>query len=110
MFAPSKRFQPSQLIEGKAGSLPLSGTPEKCFTWVGSCLTCKYYTILERLASDEHSCLLRKFITYGCKKFYKNCPVSGNTSRRGRLSTVDLLIKIACLATKVKDDFNMKMS
>ncbi len=42
-----------------------------CFTWVGSCHTCKHYTILER---DEHSSLLQKFVTYGRKKFYNNAP------------------------------------
>jgi hypothetical protein len=36
--------------------------------------TLKRYTILERLAMDKHSSLLRKFVTYDCKKFYKICP------------------------------------
>jgi hypothetical protein len=50
--------------------------PERCFTWVGSCLTCKHYTILERLARDKHSSLFRKFATYGCKKFCNIGPCS----------------------------------
>jgi hypothetical protein len=48
---------------GKARSLPLSGAPESYFTWVGTCLTRKNYTILERLAKDEHSSLLKKIVT-----------------------------------------------
>jgi hypothetical protein len=51
----------------KARSLPLSLAPKRCF----SCLTCKYYIILERLAGDERSSLFRKFVNYGRKKFYK---------------------------------------
>ncbi len=33
-----------------------------------------------------------------------------NTNWKGRLSTVDLLIKVACLATLVNDIFNIEMS
>jgi hypothetical protein len=29
---------------------------------------------LERLASEEHSILLRAFLNYGCKKFYNIWP------------------------------------
>ncbi len=54
----ANHFQPSLLFEGKASNLPGRGAPEKCFTWVGSCLTCKHYTIQEKLARDEHSGLL----------------------------------------------------
>ncbi len=36
--------------------------------WVGSCLTCKHYGILERLAGAKHQ-LLQKIITNGLKKF-----------------------------------------
>jgi hypothetical protein len=64
----------SLLFFGKARSLPLSAAPERCFTWVFSCLTCKHYTILERLARDKHSSLVQKIVTYGCKKFYNIGP------------------------------------
>ena len=64
-----KPFQPR--------SLPSRGAPERCFTWVTSCHTRKHYTILERLARDEHSSLLRKFVTYGRKKFYNIGPRDG---------------------------------
>ncbi len=43
--------------------------PEKCFTRVGSGLTFKHKTRLERLAKDEHSSLLRKSENYSHKKF-----------------------------------------
>jgi len=48
----------------------MRGAPEMCFTWVGSCLTCKHYTILKRLVRNEHSSLLQNFVTYARKKFY----------------------------------------
>jgi hypothetical protein len=35
---------------------------------------------------------------------------SGNTNRGGRLSTVDLLIKVACFVKKENNTFNIKMS
>ncbi len=35
---------------------------------------------------------------------------SGNTDQSGRLSTVDLLIKVACFLTKVDKNFSVKMS
>ncbi len=54
----------------KARSPPLSGAPEICFTWVGSCLTRKHCTMLERFARDIHFSLLRKFVNYDRKKFY----------------------------------------
>ncbi len=41
---------------------------------VGSCLTCKHYTILERLEGDKHSSLSRKFVTDGHKIFYNIGP------------------------------------
>ncbi len=34
----------------------------------------------------------------------------GNTDRGGRLSTVDLLIKVACFVKKEDNIFNIKMS
>ncbi len=33
---------------------------------------------------------------------------TGNTNYRGRLSTTDLLIKVACFVKKVNDIFNVK--
>jgi hypothetical protein len=62
------------MFVGKASSLPESGAPEMCFTWVGSWLTHKHYTILERLAGDKHSSLFQKFVAYDCKKFYNIGP------------------------------------
>ncbi len=43
---------------------------DKWFTRVGSNLTHKHFTKLERLSRDKRSSLLWKVVTYGCKKFY----------------------------------------
>ncbi len=40
-----------------------------CFTQVGSSLTSKHKTWLEKLASDKHSSLLQKSVNYGQKTF-----------------------------------------
>jgi hypothetical protein len=40
-----------------------------CYTWVGSGLTCKHRTRLERLARDKHYNLFQPFVTYGQKMF-----------------------------------------
>ncbi len=46
-------------------------TQGKCYkTFYGSGLTRNYQTRLERLAGDEHSSFLCKFVNYGRKKFY----------------------------------------
>jgi hypothetical protein len=76
VFVPCKPFKPSLMFVGKATGLPESGAPERCFAWVGSGLTNKHYTGLERLAKDKRSSLLRKFVNYGCKKFYSTGPGS----------------------------------
>jgi hypothetical protein len=74
-------FQPNLLFMGKARSLPLNGAPERGFTWVGSCLARKHKSIIERLAKDKHSSLLRIFVTYGRKKFYNIGPRDQNFLR-----------------------------
>jgi hypothetical protein len=38
----------------KARSLPLSGSPERCFTLVGSRLAHKLWNILEMLTREKH--------------------------------------------------------
>jgi hypothetical protein len=43
---------------------------ERCFTWVGSGLTLKLLTWLEKLVREKCSSLLLKFVNYGGKKFY----------------------------------------
>jgi hypothetical protein len=70
MLVAGKPVQSSLVFVGKAWS----GAPERCFTWVGSGLTRKYWTRLERLAKDKHSSLLQKSINYGCKKFNSTGP------------------------------------
>ncbi len=58
------------MFVGKARSLPWSGAPEMCFTRIGSGLTQKHRTRLEKNASDKHSNLFQKSENYGHKKFY----------------------------------------
>ncbi len=45
-FVSGKPFQPSLMFVGKAKSPTQSGAPERCFTQVGSGLTCKHQTRL----------------------------------------------------------------
>jgi hypothetical protein len=59
---------------GKARSLPYSGASKRYFTLVGSGLTHKHLTWLERLAKDKRSSLLQKIVNYGCKNFYSTGP------------------------------------
>ncbi len=58
MFVHGKPLRPSLMFVGKARSLPLSRELERSFSQVGSGLTHKHETRLERLARDEHSSLL----------------------------------------------------
>ncbi len=74
MFVLGKPFQPSLMFIVNSRGLSYSGAPERCFTWVGSGLTCKHVTRLERLARDKHSRLLRKYVNYVRKKFYSTGP------------------------------------
>jgi hypothetical protein len=59
---------------GKDRSLPQSGAPEGFFTRVGSGLTHKHKTRLERLARNKYSSLSRKSVNYGRNKFYDTGP------------------------------------
>ncbi len=52
----------------------LSGASERFFNRVGSCITNKRQTRLEKLAREKHSSLLRKFETCGRKKFITLSP------------------------------------
>jgi hypothetical protein len=76
VFVLDKPFHPSLMFVGEARSLPKSGAPERFFTRVGSSLTRKHQTRLERLAKDKHPRLLRKSVNYGRKKFYSTGPRS----------------------------------
>ncbi len=69
MFVPGKPFQATQV--GEARSITYCEAPERCSPWVGSGLTHKHQTRLERLARDNHSKLIQKFVNYGHKKFYR---------------------------------------
>jgi hypothetical protein len=63
------------MFVSKARNLVLQcGAPEMRFTRVGSGLTCKHDTKLERLARDKQSRLLRKFINQRQKLFITLAP------------------------------------
>ncbi len=62
VYVPYRPFQPSLTFV----RLPKSGAPERCITLVGSGLTCKYWTKLERLPKDKNSNLLRTLVNYTC--------------------------------------------
>ncbi len=49
--------------------------PEKCFARVGSGLTYKLLTRLERPARDKRPSLVCPFINYDCGKFYNIGPM-----------------------------------
>ncbi len=83
MFVPGKPFQPILMFVGEARSLPKSGAPEGSFTRVGSGLTRKYWTRVERLARDKHSSVLVTFVNYGRISFTTLAP--GERWRLGRI-------------------------
>ncbi len=70
MFVSGKLFKPSLMVVGKARAYPRGQHLKRCSTWVGSNLTHKHYTKLEKLATNKYSSLLRRFINYSHKKFY----------------------------------------
>ncbi len=55
------------------------------------------------LAKKVHACMHREPYVHACAQ-------PENTNSRGRLSTIDLLIEVACFATQVNNIFNLKMS
>jgi hypothetical protein len=69
MFVPGRLFQPSLMFVGKTRNLLKTGAPERCFTLAGSGLTYKYYTRLERLATDKQSSLVRTLVNSEHKFF-----------------------------------------
>ncbi len=79
MFVPDKLFKPSQLFVGEARNIPLSGTPERCFSQLGFGLTCKHLTRLEKLVRDKHSSLLWKSVHYRQKSFIILAPGGQNS-------------------------------
>ncbi len=50
-----------------------------------------------------------KLIKYKGIKNVELMGIPGNTNERGRLSTVYLLIKVACFVTKVNNIFSIKI-
>ncbi len=70
---PWKTF-PDQSKVGKVRRLPRVGATERCFTQVGSGLTRKHKTRLERPAKEKHSCSFGPFISYKEIEFLKLAP------------------------------------
>ncbi len=67
---------------------------EWCFPRVGSDLTRKHYTRLERLVGDKHSSLLRKFVNYDRKKFYDTVPRSERKGIIGARGAIILALRM----------------
>ncbi len=79
------------MFEGKARSLPKSGAPERCFTRVGSGLTCEYQARLENLVRDKPSNLLKKSVNYGFEIFI--------TLSSGGLIRIQIILTRRCYKT-----------
>ncbi len=69
MFVLGRFFQPGVKFEGEARSLPKSGAPESCFIRVGSGLTRKHYTRMERPVRGKHSGLFQTLLITSVKSF-----------------------------------------
>ncbi len=74
MFVFGKYCQPILMFVDKARSLLLSGASERNFIHLGSSLTSKNYTRLERIARDKHFSILQKSVEYGQKQSYNIGP------------------------------------
>ncbi len=57
-------------------------------------LTHKHLAILERLASDKHSSLLRTFVNHGRKMFYNIWPTARSIARLQISSIIDSIIHV----------------
>ncbi len=66
----AKPLQLRLMFVGKARGLPQSGTPERCFTWVGSGLTRKNKDYVREACEGQTLQLITKYVNYGCNKFY----------------------------------------
>ncbi len=68
MFVPGGPFQPRQMLATGPEPTLVKLINSRIGSWPHP------QTLLERLTMDEHSCLLRKFVNYGRKKFYNIGP------------------------------------
>jgi hypothetical protein len=64
MLVPGNPFQPSLMYVGTDRSLPNSGAGEMSSTQVGSGLTRKHFSRLERLAMEKPLAFLEKTLAY----------------------------------------------
>jgi hypothetical protein len=128
VFSTAIHFRPNLIFVGKARS-PLWDS-----TRVGSYLSRNCSTRSELNGSGKHSSLLQYGNIYGCNflhyrplerqenvidvifcyclflVIFTGIPKPWNTERRGKPSTIGLLIKVACFVTKVNNILNIKMS
>ncbi len=58
---------------------------------------------LERLARDKHSILLRKFVNYSCKKFYRIGPRCLEVGGDFSITKIDNIFKVFCSIGEQKD-------
>jgi hypothetical protein len=68
-----------------------------------------HYTRLEKLARGEHSSLFGPFSSYTLAIRPMLLYIQG-TLTEGRISTTDLLIKVACFVKEANNIFNIKSS
>jgi hypothetical protein len=69
VFALGRTFLPSCMCLSNAGAYPLRGKPEGVFIQVGSSLTHKYYTKVERLAKANTLAYLAELLITSVKNY-----------------------------------------
>jgi hypothetical protein len=62
------------MFAGKARGLPQSGAPERCFTRVGSSLSCKHATRMETLARENTLAYYKNPLITAVKSFIAQAP------------------------------------
>jgi len=71
VFVPGRPFRPSLMFVNEAGTYP-SGGPFSGVVLLSHRVGSWPSQLIDR--ADKHSCLLRMFVNYGCKKFYNIGP------------------------------------
>jgi hypothetical protein len=71
----TRPLQPRVMFVSKAGNIHQRRALGKCYTLVGSGLTCKHFISLETFDRDKNSSLLNPFVSYKGNKFsnYGKC-------------------------------------
>ncbi len=68
---PWQAFPAQSNVSGQVQEPTLERSTCKVLHFLGSCLTCKHQTRLEKLARKKHSSLFLRVVTYGSKKYNK---------------------------------------